>query len=122
MPKSISFIFVLLFSSLRWPASFCINASVANWSASMAPEIIVAHLWVAAVSGRACARRVCYSLWKQMLLVLGQRARQPAYLGAHRELLNCSRTFLGPQRLFRARSDDSIRARFLQVAGFASEE
>ena len=36
MPKSISFIFVLLFSSLRWPASFCINASVANWSASMA--------------------------------------------------------------------------------------
>ena len=30
---------------------------------------------------------------------LGQRARQPAYLGAHRELLNCSRTFFGPQRL-----------------------
>ena len=44
-----------------------------------------------------------HSLWKQFLSALGQRARQPAYLGAHRELLNCSRTFLGPQRLYRAR-------------------
>ena len=46
-----------------------------------------------------------HSLWKQFLSALGQRARQPAYLGAHRELLNCSRTFLGPQRRFRMRSD-----------------
>ena len=26
-----------------------------------------------------------HSLWKQFLSALGQRARQPAYLGAHRE-------------------------------------
>ena len=39
---------------------------------------------------------------KQFLRGLGQRARQPASRGAHRELLNCSRTFLGPQRLYGA--------------------
>ena len=52
--RILKLIFVLLFSNRRWPASFCVNASVANWSASMASEIIIAHLWVAAVSGRAC--------------------------------------------------------------------
>ena len=116
MPKSISFIFVLLFSSLRWPASFCINASVANWSASMASEIIIAHLWVAAVSGRACAR-VWATLWEAIFVCLGARARQPAYLGAHRELLNCSRTFVGPQRLYSAIRRDAVTVLFAS-AGF----
>ena len=41
----------------------------------MAPEIIVAHLWVAAVSGRA--RRACISLGSNFVC-LGARARQPA--------------------------------------------
>ena len=54
--------------------------------------------------GRAYAIPLALS-GKQILFALGQRARQPAYLGAHRELLNCSRTFLGPQRLYGARSD-----------------
>ena len=95
----------LLFSSLRWPASFCVNASAANWSASMASEIIVAHLWVAAVSGRACGAYATPSLsGKQFLLAWGS-ARGSPRIGAHRELLNCSRTFFGPQRLYGARSD-----------------
>ena len=47
-----------------------------------------------------------HSLWKQFLLGPGQRARQPAYLGAHCELFTY---LLGPQRLYRA-----IRCRHCQ--------
>ena len=52
---------------------------------------------------------------------LGQRARQPAYLGAHRELLNCSRTFLGPQRLYRMRSDRTVLSFCIKVRGLRTK-
>ena len=86
---AISLIFVLPRSNRRWPASFCVNASVANCSASMASEIIFAHLWVAAVSASR-VRRVCNPPFtlsgKQFLPGPGQRARQPARRGAYSKL------------------------------------
>ena len=56
--------------------------------------------------GAARMQPPLHSLWKQFLLGPGQRARQPAYLGAHCELFTY---LLGPQRLYRA-----IRCRHCQ--------
>ena len=83
----------------------------------MASEIIIAHLWVAAVSGRA---RGAYAtlfaqVGKQFLLVLGSARGSPRGAAL---IVNCSRTFFGPQRLYRARSDVMCRLSFcIKVRG-----